>query len=200
MWDFTAKQAGEDREQRLKSEPQLWKTFVDLGSRVMRQDRDKVSAMEIVEYLIERKKPLTLDIQREMVDEEKELLETGAGSELATAWEKLIQTYENKVKELELQLKDTFDTFNKRDEERQRLLEERLKEYQEKINKNQDEIANLRINAEDLVEEAKKKYEEERLQLEEKHAQDLEKQKFDVQKNMREKYMKAMYGRGCTVM
>jgi len=197
MWDMTTEKAGNEREAELKKQPLLWKRMIDLGSVVLRQDEEKVSALKIIRYLIDRKKPVTLDIQREMVDEKLDLLQTGAGSELASTVEKLIQHYERKLKELEKDLKDAWD---KRDQERRDILEDAKKEHQANLLKNKEEVAKLRISAEELVEEAKQKYEETVKQVQETHVQELEKQRVMMQKQFRENYYKMMSERACVVM
>tara|TARA_R110002003_G_scaffold46_3_gene3740 strand:+ start:7310 stop:8131 length:822 start_codon:yes stop_codon:yes gene_type:complete len=197
MWDLTTEKAGKDREAELKKQPLLWKRMIDHGSVVFRQDEEKASALRIVKYLVDRKKPVTLDIQREMVDEKLDLLQTGAGSELASAVEKLIQHYERKLKELEKDLKDAWD---KRDQERRDILEDAKREHEANLLKNREEVKKLRISAEELVEEATKKYEETVRQVQENHAHELEKQRVMMQKQFRENYYKMMSERACIVM
>ncbi|KAH7084617.1 P-loop containing nucleoside triphosphate hydrolase protein [Paraphoma chrysanthemicola] len=196
FWDMTLEKVGNDHEAELKKQPALWKHMVDHGSVVIRQDDGKASALKIIQYLIDRKKPVTLDIQREMVDEQLDLLQTGAGTELASEMEKIIQRYERKLKELEKELKEAWD---KRDKERRELLEEQKMEHQATIMAKQEEVAKLRINAEQLVEEATKKYTETIRQVQENHAQELEKQKVILHNKFRQDYHKAMSEK-CIVM
>lgn len=197
MWDMTTERAGNEREAELKKQPLLWKRMIDRGSVVLRQDSEKTSALKIIQYLIDRKKPVTLDIQREMVDKKLDLLHTGAGGELASAVEKLIQQYERKLKELE---KDLKDAWTKRDQERREILEDAKKEHQANLLRNQEEVAKLKISAEELVEDAKRQYEETVKQVQEGHAQELERQRVMMQKKFREDYYKAMSEKACVVM
>ncbi|KAF1940628.1 hypothetical protein EJ02DRAFT_406290 [Clathrospora elynae] len=201
MWDMALEKAAIDREKELKQQPQLWKRMIDYGSQVFRHDQEKTSALKIIKYLVARKRPVTLDIQREMVDQKLELLQTGAGGELASAVEKLIQHYEKKLKELESDLKEAWE---KRDQERRDILKAAKKEHQENLTKNKEELLKLRISAEQLVEEAKKLYEktakETMKQSEEKHAKDLDKQRIFLQKQFKENYFRMMSERACAVM
>jgi hypothetical protein len=175
----------------------LWKRMIDYGSEVFRQDEGKTSASKIVKYIVDRKKPVTLDIQREMVDQNLELLQTGAGSELASAVEKLIQHYELKLKDLENDLKDAWE---KRDQERRSILEEAKEEHQANLLKSQEEIVKLRIGAEELVEHARKKYEDIVREAEISHAHELEKQKVIMHKQFKQNYYKMMSERACVVL
>jgi septal ring factor EnvC (AmiA/AmiB activator) len=129
---------------------------IDHGRPVFRHDQEKGSALKIIEYLIARKKPVTLDIQREMVDQNLEVLDTGAGSELASAVETLIKHYEEKLKKLEQEIIEAHDSNKKEDRE---IVEEPKKENQERLAKQQQEILNLQIGAEQMTEAAKKRAE-----------------------------------------
>lgn len=66
----------------------------------MRQNNDTVSAHAILQYLIKRRKPVTLDIQRELVDKKKDLNETGAGQELHAELERQKIEYERQLAKL----------------------------------------------------------------------------------------------------
>jgi hypothetical protein len=172
--------------------------------------KKKGSALKIIEYLIARKKPVTLDIQREMVDQKLELLDTGAGSELASEVETLIKHYESRLRKLEQEIIEARDRNKKEDRE---ILEESKKENQEGLARQQQEILNLRISAEQMIEVAKKRAEETEMMIRENlkrmaedqtrvaesHAQELEKQKVLLQKQIREKYLQSMQER-CAVM
>jgi hypothetical protein len=210
MWDLAEGKAALNREKLLKQQPQLWKRMIDHGSQVFRHDQKKGSALKIIEYLIARKKPVTLDIQREMVDQKLELLETGAGSELASEVETLIKHYESRLRKLEQEIIEARDRNKKEDRE---ILEESKKENQEGLARQQQEILNLRISAEQMIEVAKKRAEETEMMIRENlkrmaedqtrvaesHAQELEKQKVLLQKQIREKYLQSMQER-CAVM
>jgi hypothetical protein len=211
MWDLAQGKAALNREEMLKKQPQLWKRMIDYGSQVFRHDQEKGSALKIIEYLIARKKPVTLDIQREMVDLKLELLDTGAGSELASQVETLIKLYEEKLKKLEQEIIEARDRNKKEDRE---ILEESKKENQERLAKQQQEILNLRISAEQMIEAAKKRAEEtetmirenlkrmaeDQTRIAENHAQEMEKQKILLQKQIKEKYLQGMHERACAVM
>jgi hypothetical protein len=64
FWNyFPDLQVAVDREKQYMSEAFLWKPMIDRGSKVFRHDRKEVSARSIVQYLMERKLPIVLDIQ-----------------------------------------------------------------------------------------------------------------------------------------
>ncbi len=84
MWDTTNFDKAIEREAELKREERLWAPLIRHGSRVLRQDNRKSSGLDIINYLINRKNKMTLDIQIELVDKRLRLEQTGAGSELVT--------------------------------------------------------------------------------------------------------------------
>ncbi|KAI4675994.1 uncharacterized protein J4E84_009793 [Alternaria hordeiaustralica] len=204
MWDMASPNAAIERERELQEQPQLWKRMIDHGSCVFRHDKGKSSALKIIKYLMKRKKPVTLDIQREMVDQNLELVDTGAGGALASSVETLIKHYEKKLKELEQDLKEARDQSNKEDRE---ILEASRKQYQDNIAKQQQEMQNLQVSAAQLIEDAKKRFEESEVSARENmlraqanHAAELEKQRVVLQRQFKEKYLQMMHERACNVM
>jgi len=200
MWDMATQDAAIKREKELQEMPQLWKRIIDHGSRVFRHDKNEVSALQIINYLIKRKRPVTLDIQREMVDEKLELVDTGAGSALASTMHTLIKLYEEKLKKLEQELKEARKQNNKEDKE---ILEAQRRDHQKILARQRQEMQNLRVNALQLVEETKKRFEESQESMkraQENHAAELEKQRVLLQKQFREKYLRMMHDRACIVM
>ncbi|KAH7400674.1 P-loop containing nucleoside triphosphate hydrolase protein [Phaeosphaeria sp. MPI-PUGE-AT-0046c] len=123
------------REQQLCSSPKMWKRMIDYGSKVMRQDRDEDSAYEILQYLLQRRKPVTLDIQVELVDNKKSLNETGAGQELHAELEKQKKEYEKQLAALRQEMEDAMKKMDADLKEQLQAekddLERRLREARE---------------------------------------------------------------------
>jgi hypothetical protein len=219
MWDFNPnEETGKARELELHRQPLLWKPMIDQGSKVFRQDNGLVSAMRIIQYLIDTRRPVILDIQREMVDQKMQLGQTGAGSEVATEVEKAKQYYDKRIKDLETELRDAL---SKQDHERREEIEDTKKEFQSKLLKGQDELRRLQADTDELHEEMKKRYEKDieemkdaiqqkevaireadmkMTMLQETHAHDLEMQKLQLQIKEKEKYFRMLYGSKCVVM
>ncbi|KAI4915331.1 hypothetical protein J4E85_010456 [Alternaria conjuncta] len=204
MWDMASPNAAIERERELQEQPQYWKRMIDYGSCVMRHDKGKSSALEIIKYLMKRKKPVTLDIQHEMVDQNLELVDTGAGGALASSVEGLIKHYERKLKELEQELREAHAQSNKEDRE---ILEADKKQYQDNLAKQQQEMQNLQVSAAQLIEDTKKRFEESEVSARENmlraqanHAAELEKQRVVLQRQFKEKYLQMMHERACNVM
>ncbi|ORX97297.1 P-loop containing nucleoside triphosphate hydrolase protein [Clohesyomyces aquaticus] len=163
MWSFIPdEETGKRREDQLKSGAIFWKHMIQQGSEVFRQDKGRASAQEIVNYLIEKRRPVTLDIQREMVDQNMQLNETGAGAEIVSAVDQAKRYYEQKLEETRVKLEAAIA---RKDDDQKEELEEYKKEMERKMAKDQEDIRRLQANSEQLHEETMRKHKEEMLQL-----------------------------------
>ena len=219
MWETTSKEIGAKREAELQQSSIFWKPMIEQGSQVFRHDAGRTSGLKIMQYLIDRKRPVTLDIQREMVDQKLQLGQTGAGVEVASEVEKAKQYYDQRLKDLQTQL---ADALSKQDHDRKEEIEETKAEFESKISRGQEELRRMQADSEQLYEEMKQRHEKEMAEmtksmhekelaiqqsqmqlnmLKENHSHDLELQKMQLQLKWRERYYKTMYGTmGCIVM
>jgi len=81
MWDGVEPGVGEAREAELARENNFFKPALEKGAQMARHENTLVSAQTIVRLLID-KHPLPLQIQKELADEHKDIVETSAGQEL----------------------------------------------------------------------------------------------------------------------
>ncbi|KAJ8691414.1 hypothetical protein PTI98_010987 [Pleurotus ostreatus] len=81
MWSEVSLDIGEAREEQLKSRDIFFKPALGKGAQIWRHDNTSTSAQAII-HCIASKDPLALCIQRELVDERKDIAETAAGAEL----------------------------------------------------------------------------------------------------------------------
>lgn len=219
MWETIKKEDGEKREKQLQESATLWKSMIEQGSKVFRHDAGRESGLHIIQYLMDRKRPVTLDIQREMVDKGLRLDQTSAGAEVASEVEKAKQHYEKRLKDLE---KDLHEALSKQDHERREMIEETKAEFQAKISSGQHQMKKLQADSEQLYEEMRQKHEKEiaemTVMMKEKesairesqmelsmmkqgHEQALEIQKLQLRMEWKERYYKMMYSQiGCIVM
>jgi hypothetical protein len=219
MWSqIPDEETGCKRENELKNEAIFWKHMIGHGSQVFRQDQGRVSGRKILNYLIDKSRPVTLDIQREMVDKKMQLLQTGAGAEVATQVEQNSQIWEKKLKEIRQELKDAIA---QRDHDAKKELEECKVDFEGKLAKDQEEIRKLQTDSDELFQQMKEAHEQDvkkwteliqqkdRLieeakneadQLRQKNQNDLELEKFKLQMQLKERYYKMVYATRCTVM
>ncbi|KAL1600254.1 hypothetical protein SLS59_005878 [Nothophoma quercina] len=184
MWDLTDQTRAREREAELKREDTLWAPMIREGSTVLRQDNGKTSAQKIINHLMERKTRITLDIQRELVEKKLRLEETGAGSELVTVMEKLLQRYEAKIREVERKLQEEV---SKKDADVREMLEEAKKEFEDKLDKAKADTQNLQVTHEEILAAERLRYEQAMRDQEAKHKEDLIEQKRKVQDDIRKK-------------
>jgi hypothetical protein len=81
MWGEVSKEVGEAREAELAREDIFFKPVVEKGARLLRHDNTVESVQEILRFIIGNQ-PRSLRIQRELVDEKKNISQTAAGAEL----------------------------------------------------------------------------------------------------------------------
>jgi hypothetical protein len=152
------------REEQLCSSPKMWKRMIDFGSKVMRQDRDEISACEILQYLIQRRKPVTLDIQVELVDNKKTLNQTGAGQELHAEIEKQKKEYEKQLTALR---KEMEDKMNKMNADLKEQLQEERDELERKLREAREHDRQLEANREEIRQQMALEAQRERNELQE---------------------------------
>lgn len=174
-WSSVSVEEGTTREQQLCDNPKMWKVMIDKGSKVFRveQDQEEASGEKIIQYLINRRRPVTLAIQKDLVDNGMTLDRTAAGQEVTAEIEKQRAEYERRINELRKEMKEAMET---RDRERQEEIKEfkaelelKMKEARENERKLQADKEELRRQMED---EARKQREQllERLKHQEKMA------------------------------
>ncbi|RSL74410.1 hypothetical protein CEP53_000243 [Fusarium sp. AF-6] len=131
MWN---KLRDEDRNEALRREQELideyWGPMQKKGSYVDQFDGTSESAFGLV-YQLAGKESVVLDVQREIMDEDKSILGTAAGMDLANKLKQDIQAYQAKVDELEQELQSELEA-QPRNKDRIRALRE-AKEQVEKL-------------------------------------------------------------------
>ena len=182
-WDEVPQSIAEQREAELRTTEQFWGGMIAHGSNMVRQvgkpgsPEAHASAHSIIDLIL-RKGSVVLDIQEEMVNQDKELGDTGAGQELSRERREIEEEWKKKVEESELKMKEALK--NNRAENARMM--EALKQKQEmKLAQMQTERA--------IAEEAmKKNYEQlhavrmETLAKEKNHEMEIIKIKHDSEK------------------
>jgi hypothetical protein len=81
MWSEVSLEIGEAREAELASQDMFFKPVLDKGALFARHENTRESAHAILQHIIQNH-PMSLQIQRELVDEKKDISQTAAGAEL----------------------------------------------------------------------------------------------------------------------
>jgi chromosome segregation ATPase len=162
MWD-TVKTAKDEalaveRETQLVNDDGFWKDMYQRGSLVARWAGSAESAKEMVEDILatrDRHGSATLQIQKELVDDEKDLDQTTAGRELYKEFEELQMKFEERLNDV---LEQTKEAILKKDSEwREELQEEKLK-LEEQMRKAEQSQRALQVDLKKLMAETEEKY------------------------------------------
>lgn len=98
MWGEVDQKKGEKREAELRD--RFFKPAIDRGAQFLRHDNTAKTAHDIIRRIVGND-PLPLQIQIELVDEKKSLLETVAGEELNREMLELARKQESEIRQLQ---------------------------------------------------------------------------------------------------
>ncbi|KAG2058604.1 hypothetical protein BDR06DRAFT_929414 [Suillus hirtellus] len=182
MWSEVASDLGEMREKELENN--FFKGILDKGARMLRHEGTQESTHRILRYLIHNQ-PATLLIQKELVNEHKNIVQTSAGSELTRVLNEQRERHEEVVAQLR---KDMEAAIRDKDHETREELKEEIQTKHEQILKLRCE--NERLEAEFRT--AKERLEARINAIEEKYHEqgqivDALKEQLETERNHREK-------------
>lgn len=129
MWGEVDHLLGDAREAELVKEDIFFKPVLDKGARMVRHDNSGPSAEKIIRLILENH-PLPLRIQEELIDEHKDISETGAGEELNRELNAQIRRHQQEMRVLREEMKRAMQD---KDEETRRELEIETKRMQREI-------------------------------------------------------------------
>ncbi|KAM5360952.1 hypothetical protein ACJZ2D_013406 [Fusarium nematophilum] len=95
-------------ERQLCEAPELWKSLIQRNARVARFEDSPESAFAIIRTLMGQK-PLTLQIQRELVEENRNLVDTKAGSVVNEELKALEEKYMNELAQVQCEMKQAIE-------------------------------------------------------------------------------------------
>lgn len=162
MWsDGSNREVERARENELQNGLDFWKTMIQLGSKVFRHDKGRRTAAEIIKYLINKQRRVVLDIQTEMIDENRTLADTGAGAEVVSDLERNTEMWTRTLESLKQEL---MEAMSKRDEESKKESEElkiEIAHYREKLEREAKSWQKLQANYDQLQMQMKEQHDEE---------------------------------------
>ena len=131
MWSEVTPERGAAREDELRTSDILFKPALDNGATMVRHDNTLDSARAILRNIINNQ-PKTLRIQRELVDEGKDVAETAAGEELNGELVAMQKKYMKEIAEIRKEAKEALAA---RDLAAKRELEQVRQDLLKKIEK-----------------------------------------------------------------
>ena len=139
MWGEVDPQVGNAREAELIREDIFFKPVLDKGARIARNENTVPSAQNIIRLVLDNH-PLPLRIQEELVDERKDLSETGAGEELNRELNAQIRKHQQEMRALKEEMQRAI---RDKDEETRRELEIEAQKMQREIAKFENDTKRL---------------------------------------------------------
>jgi hypothetical protein len=133
MWGLTSPQAGEAREAELMKKDFFFKPALERGARMARHENTVSSAENIIRLILNRE-PLPLHIQRELVDEHKEITQTRAGQEINRELNAQARKHKEEIQvlkeEMEQAANDKDEETRREREIETRRMEERMERFE----------------------------------------------------------------------
>ena len=134
MWGGVSQEAGMERERELITE--FFKPALEKGARIARHHNTVQSAHDIIRRII-RNQPVPLQIQREIVDEGKDILNTAAGEAVNSELNAQIQHHQTELKKMK---KEMEKALKEKDEETRQELEVETRKLQERIDRTREDL------------------------------------------------------------
>jgi hypothetical protein len=195
MWSEVSKEVGEARETELASQDLFFKPVLSKGALMLRHENNKESAQNVLRHIVENH-PLSLQIQRELVDQKKDISQTAAGEELNRELMQQIKRHREEMRKIQEEMRG-ISSFQKtltlsdhcaRPAEAIRMKDEETKrELEIETRKLQNEVSRVQTDAQKLVSE----YSEEKIRLE-KRMQELAESSRQEAARAREDYNRQM--------
>ena len=127
MWGEASRDVGEAREKELIGN--FFKPVLDKGAQIVRHYNTAQSAHDVI-LRIMRNHPLVLQIQRELVDEHKDILDTAAGEAVNRELNEQIRRHQAEMKAVR---EEMMQALKEKDEEARKELEEETRKLQQQM-------------------------------------------------------------------
>ena len=153
MWGEVSPEDGQDREDQLSGD--FFKSVLDKGAQMVRHHNTAESAHDIIRRIIDNH-PAVLQIQHELVDEQKDIVDTAAGEIINKELNELMRRHQVELKKVQEEMMQAMK--EKDDETRQELEDERKKmqERMDKMKKDSDEMASKYAEEKERMEDKMK--------------------------------------------
>ncbi len=158
-----SEKTGEARIKELTETEGFWGGMIERGSKVVKHDGTRESAVRIVESIVERKLKVILDIQRQMVDEDRDLDDTDAAQALQSELLAERKKFEERLGDLK---QDMEFAIKEKDEKWQKQIREEQERYQEQVKKTHEETEALRTNLVTIAREKEEEFKKMREEME----------------------------------
>ena len=142
QWSSVTQEEGERREKELRETESFWKGLLGHGATLTRFEGDRQSGLELLRKVTPSDLKV-LDIQSEIIEEEKTLAETTAGKTVNEDLDRIREKYEREIREMRDELQAALAAQDKKMKE---ILEQERKDTAakvEKLREAQEELAKV---------------------------------------------------------
>ena len=140
MWSEDPDNVNEAREKELSSK--FFKPTLDKGAQMVRHHNTTESAHDILRKIMDNH-PVALQIQQELVDEGKDIIDTAAGESIKQELQELIMKHQAELNELRGAM---LQALKDKDKEMRRELEETKRSLLEKIEEIEEAVERMATN------------------------------------------------------
>lgn len=165
MWELAEASVGQGRETDLVNTRDFWGVLIESGATLGRHDNTRETAMRLLKRFI-RKNRMTMQVQKEMVNDRKTLDQTQAGMELDSELQKERERFSKDLADAQEMMKQAIDA---RDQESTEMLRQHKKEMQRKIDRVVKQREELKVSMEKMhaekLAEFERRYEEQQEKL-----------------------------------
>ena len=182
MWGEVSRDIGEAREDELTND--FFKPVLDKGAQMARHHNTAQSAHDIIRRIM-KNRPVALQIQRELVDEHKDIVDTAAGEVINQELKEQIRKHQV---ELRMVQEEMMQAMKERDEEARQELEEesrKLQEEMERIKKDSEGMASNYAEEKERMETKMKQMEREAKRERERTEVEYNRQMADLNHRLR---------------
>ncbi|TPX06853.1 uncharacterized protein E0L32_002349 [Thyridium curvatum] len=150
MWDLVDQIEGAAREKQLIETKEFWGYMASKGSKVYRHDNTRRSAMNLIGHFVKTDTRVTLGIQEEMVDQQKNLDGTAAGSVVETTLQKELARCTQELRDLE---NEQQEALRRKEHEILETISEMRAESRAELAQIQEMQESLRVSTDKLYQE-----------------------------------------------
>ena len=140
MWNEDSQNANEAREKELSDK--FFRPALDGGAQMARHHNTIESAHDIIRRIIDNH-PVVLQIQRELVDERKDISDTTAGETINRELKEQVRRYQAELRELR---EEVTRALEEKDEEMRQKLEEAKGGLQKRLEKIEKDLKTMAAN------------------------------------------------------
>ncbi|KAI0955752.1 hypothetical protein AcV7_006331 [Taiwanofungus camphoratus] len=140
MWGEVSEERGLARERELVTDDILFKRVLEKGAQMMRHNNTYQSALVILEQLINNH-PKALRIQRELVDENKDISQTAAGEELGRELAELAKKHREELHQVQEEMQKTMAAKDPQTQKELQHVRNDLESNVKKIENDRDRLS-----------------------------------------------------------